>query len=108
MDLKKRVKGLVLALPPIIEESNVPLFQNEVKKRISQGCRDWQISHLSQLQLFPKNERNLVIYGDYTLNVLNSLSIETLKQFKIQGVQLSIEASRKDISEMYTLKPKRT
>ncbi len=93
--IRKRFKGVVLALPPIIEEDNVAHFQRAIQKLLQTGQNEWQISHLGQLQFFARHSgKNLRIYGDFSLNVLNGLTAYQLKEFKLAGCQLSIEADK--------------
>lgn len=93
--IRKNFKKTVLALPPIIEEGDVPHFQREISKLIKNGQSDWQIGHIGQLQFFGRLQKeNIRLYGDYTLNILNALTAAQLKEFDFAGCQLSIEADK--------------
>ena len=100
-----RRNSLIWALPPIILEGDVGFYRQAMAALIDQGYRDWQIGHISQLQLFKSLESKksghvLRIYGDYTLNILNSPALDFLKKSGISQVQAAIETDRENIMAM--------
>ena len=103
--IRFRRNSLIWALPPIILEYDVEFYRQAMAALISQGYRDWQIGHISQLQLFKsleskKHGHGLRIYGDYTLNILNSPALAVLKKSGISGVQAAIETDRENVMGM--------
>ena len=103
--IRFRRNSLIWALPPIIFEEDVEFYRQAMAALIDQGYRDWQIGHISQLQLFKslgskKNGPALRIYGDYTLNILNSPALAVLKKSGISQVQTAIETDRENVMGM--------
>jgi len=105
--LRGQFKNVTLALPTIIEEGRVQAYANGVAKLIKMGFKDWQIAHLSHLQLFPESQRKkLDIFGDYSLNILNTAALGVYQELGLKGCQLSIEAERDLIATL--CRPKST
>lgn len=117
-------RRLVWALPPVILEPDLEFYQRAVGDLVGQGFRDWQIGHLGQTLLFgpglsgaaadlpaagqrglkPAGKKiapggKLRFSGDYTLNILNSSALRTLKGLQISNVQLSIESDRENLRQ---------
>lgn len=117
---KKMADGLVWALPPIIEESEIAFYRQAVKDLLARGNNSFQISHFGQLELFEEDEQQpaeqegtpvrgarravppqkLDLTGNYTLNVLNSLAVASLQQMGFSSVQLSVESDRAAIAAL--------
>lgn len=103
--IRFRRNSLIWALPPIILEDDVEFYRQAMAALIDQGYRDWQIGHISQLQLFKsleskKSRLGLRVYGDYTLNILNSPALAVLKKSGISRVQAAIETDRENVMAM--------
>lgn len=103
--IRFRRNSLIWALPPIILEDDVEFYRQAMAALIDQGFRDWQIGHISQLQLFKsleskKGGHGLRVYGDYTLNILNSPALDFLKKSGISRVQAAIETDRENVMGM--------
>ncbi len=86
-------RKIIWALPPIINESDVDYYTKTIKQLIRGGFKFWQISHISQRQFF-QGKGNVQLFGDYTLNVLNSLSLNTLQEYGLRRAQVSIESDK--------------
>jgi putative protease len=83
---------LIWALPPVVHGRNVARLSREIDKIIRSGFRSFQIAHLSQLKLF--EQRGVSLYGDYTLNLLNSRAMLGAAALGLSGMQFCIEADR--------------
>ena len=100
--IRFRRNSLIWALPPIILEDDIEFYRQAMAALVGDGFREWQIGHISQLQLFRSRENKkrghgLRIYGDYTLNVLNSQALAVLKKNGISRVQAAIETDRENV-----------
>jgi U32 family peptidase len=109
---------LIWALPPIILEQDLAFYREKIAELRAQGCHAWQIGHLGQLLLFTAAESGasnraphrglrdkgrsprsgLTLYGDYTLNILNSLARESCRRFGLVAVQAAIETDRQSLA----------
>lgn len=109
---------LIWALPPVILEQDLAFYREKIAELRGQGCHAWQIGHLGQLLLFAaaasgENGRGahrglqgkgrpprfgLTLYGDYTLNILNSLARESCRRFGLAAVQAAIETDRQSLA----------
>jgi U32 family peptidase len=99
--LKPHFRRIIWALPAIIEEGEVEFFARTIGELQLQGYRHWQLGHIGQLQLFAgRAGARMVLSGDYTLNVLNSLAVRTLKDLGLQAVQLAIETDRDNLRQL--------
>ena len=96
---------LVWALPPIVTEAQLTWYQTAIAQLRHQGEHLFQISHLGQLPFFFNQEGEsypepLALYGDYTLNVLNSAALDETATQGLHGCQLSLEADRTTLAGM--------
>jgi len=93
---------VVWALPPVILEKELRWCQNSINELIEWGFYIFQLGHYSQLDLFATvpadKKKNLLLYGDYTFNVLNSLSLMAVADMNLAGVQFSLESDKENIS----------
>lgn len=111
-------RRLIWSLPPVILENDLEFYRRAAKDLLAKGFLDWQVSHIGQVLLFEGLDRGrgekiaarektgekarreriapgrLRLYGDYTLNILNSSALQTLKNFNIHAAQLSLEGDR--------------
>lgn len=110
------IRDLIWALPPIIHEAELRFYENAVQRLRKSKFSAWQIGHIGQLSLFQgkrKQGRNAkkrkrdggkkphyTIIGDYTINVLNSQSLELLRQYGISHAQAAIETDKDNLSAL--------
>lgn len=94
--LKKHFAGdrnkIIWALPIVMHDRQVRRLQKNIALLVKTGFRSFQVSSLSQLPLL--GEYHVSIYGDYTLNVLNSRSANLLTELGLTGFQFSIEIDK--------------
>ncbi|MDF1615578.1 peptidase U32 family protein [Desulfurivibrio dismutans] len=103
---------LVWALPPIILENDLPFYREKIAELQSKGCNAWQLGHLGQLLFFAdqpeiasaagggkKGRRGapLLLHGDYTLNILNSLAVRGYRQLGFTSLQAAIETDQDNL-----------
>jgi putative protease len=89
-------RRIIWALPFVIDEDKRSFFQERVAALVELGFRDWQIGHFSQTGFF--EGLGCRLSGDYTLNVLNSLSARVLKGNGLPGGLVSIENDRDNLA----------
>lgn len=111
-------KTVTFSLPPVILEDDVDFYRQVVRELVQKGYRSWMISHIGQLQLFSSTGKNSreggrrplhqgpALVGDYTLNVLNSLTMQFLRESGIAAVQISIETDRDNLQKICERKKK--
>jgi len=90
--LGRNMRSVVWALPPVLSDTRLGPIQKTIATLIQSGYRSFQIAHVSQIELF-EGER-VQLYGDYTLNVLNSQALKLLAKLEFRGIQAAIEADR--------------
>ncbi|MCG2738967.1 MAG: U32 family peptidase [Syntrophaceae bacterium] len=120
---------LVWALPPVILEEDLQFYRDAIDHLRTNGYNTWQIGHIGQRLLFaadvqaagapdgeghPPGRKNgragkppaerLLLCGDYTLNVLNSMSVQALAGLGIGNVQLAIETDRQNLFDVFAHK----
>lgn len=89
----------IWALPPIIDETRLTEYRDAIARLRLRGSRAFQIAHLGQLDLFPDRNRSgdqeaPELFGDATLNVLNSAALRFWAEAGLLGVQFSLETDR--------------
>ncbi len=83
---------IIWALPMIVHDRQTKSLQKNIALLVKSGFRSFQISSLSQLPLLL--DYNVSMYGDYTLNVLNSRGGKLLTEMGLAGFQFSIEIDK--------------
>lgn len=97
--LKPYLRDITWALPPVILERDVDFYDKTIRQMRRSGFRSWQLGHLGQRQFFQGREP-LELTGDYTLNVLNSLSLSALKNLGLKSGQAGIETDRQNLEKL--------
>ncbi|MBU4229678.1 MAG: peptidase U32 family protein [Desulfurivibrionaceae bacterium] len=118
-------RRLVWALPPVILEEDLQFYRDAIGHLRTSGYNAWQIGHIGQRLLFaadvpaagepggeglpPSRKKGragqppaegLLLCGDYTLNVLNSMSVQALAGLGLGNVQLAIETDRQNVFDL--------
>ena len=118
-------RRLVWALPPVILEADLPFYREAIAHLRESGYHAWQIGHIGQRLLFAPDAQapvdaggesaspgrkkgrggqapteRLLLFGDYTLNVLNSLSVQALAGLGLSNAQLAIETDRQNLFDL--------
>ncbi len=100
---KKGVRNLarimVWSLPPVILEDDLEFFQKALQAMMELGFYQFQIGHLSQVMLLQDvrkkvhltRQKKMVLFGGYTLNILNSLALMTLQKNGVMQTAVSME-----------------
>lgn len=97
--LRHLVRNLVWALPPVILEEDLDFYFQALVTLMDLGFFQFQIGHLSQVRLLKQARKalegskyqKLVFFGNYTLNILNSLALRALQKNGVNATFLSIE-----------------
>ena len=122
-------RRLIWALPPVILEDDLEFYRESILRLRSSGYNAWQIGHIGQRLLFeaavedacepegrsqpaggkkrrPKQApaERMLLFGDYTLNVLNSMSVQALAGLGLNNVQLAIETDRQNLFDVLSHK----
>ncbi len=90
---------LVWGLPPVIMENEMDFYQKAIPQLLNDGFRNWQISHLGQLQFFP-DRRRIVLSGDHTLNVLNSQGLKLLREAGLSRAMAAVENDQTNLEHI--------
>ncbi|MDG4476898.1 peptidase U32 family protein [Thiovibrio frasassiensis] len=119
-------RRLVWALPPVILEDDLSFYREAIEHLRRSGYNAWQIGHIGQRLLFAQahqevpgepgggthppgrkkgrgiqaSSERLLLFGDYTLNVLNSMSVQALAGLGLGNVQLAIETDRQNLFDL--------
>ncbi|MDH4318167.1 MAG: U32 family peptidase [Desulfobulbaceae bacterium] len=95
---RKKQVPVVWSLPPIIFERDLQHYSQRIKQLVAEGYTEFQLGHIGQRALFlsssGKMVQGLTLYGDYTLNILNSLALRSVRDLGISGAQFSPETDR--------------
>lgn len=89
---------IIWALPPVMHGRLMSSLKKDLNILIKSGFRSFQIGSLSQLLLFSSRER-VSLYGDYTLNILNSRAMTMVQEIGLSGLQFSIETDKQCLQQ---------
>lgn len=84
--------AIIWALPMVMHDRQARGLQKNIDLLVKSGFRSFQITSLSQLPLLL--DHDVSIYGDYTLNILNSRGGSLLNDLGLAGFQFSIEIDK--------------
>lgn len=90
--LGRNMRSVIWALPPVINDSSYAQIKKPLSSLIKSGFKTFQIAHLSQIELF-EGER-VQLFGDYSLNLMNSQALHLVSKLDFRGLQLSIEMNK--------------
>lgn len=122
-------RRLVWALPPVILEDDLAFYQEAINRLRGNGFNTWQLGHIGQCLFFaptpcpqPGQEEQAehrtgkkgqqgrratgrpLLFGDSTLNVLNSLSLKTLAALGLSSGQVAMETDRLNLFALFAHK----
>jgi len=95
--LGRDMRKVIWALPPLIMENDLSRYRKQITLLIRSGFRDFQLGHISQIELFGKEKGRL--FGDYTINLLNSRALTQVGNLGLSGAQLAIEMDKASLAE---------
>lgn len=92
---------VVWSLPPVILDSMHNWYANAISDLIEKKYTLFQVGHWSHISLFDthRDSTGLSVYGDYTLNSINSCSLLKLHQIGLSGTLFSIETDKENLVE---------
>jgi putative protease len=86
-------------LPRILREKDFPIYMDAIQKLNDFGIAGIMIGNIGHMNLL-KDNRHLKLFGDFGLNVFNSLSLYVVQQLGFKGVTLSPELTLKQIKDI--------
>ena len=104
--IKKYSSRIIWRLPAIIHEADLVWTRQQIEQLGEQGYARFSLGHYSQYGLFypllenAENQRNyqLELYGNYTLNLLNSAALQTVAHLGYQGALFSLESEGENLA----------
>jgi putative protease len=97
--VRSMTRVLVWSLPPVILEDDLDFYTKALQALIELGFYQFQIGHLSQIVMLREihkgiklpRQKRLVLFGGYTLNILNSMALVALQKNGVMQTAVSIE-----------------
>jgi putative protease len=89
---------LFWALPPVIPDSNLPFYRDQIRRLQQRGHSRWLVANWGHFRLF--TEPVDMLLADYTFNVLNSQASSLLKEMGCQALILSLENDRDNLGKL--------
>ncbi len=94
---------IVWTLPPVIQEERLDWYRRAVMQLLQAGAGEFQLGHWSQAGLFAgaatkSGSPPVRLYGDYTMNVLNSAALLAAQDLRLAGVQFALETDRDNMA----------
>lgn len=96
-ELNRRVP-VAAALPRILHDNELPQVLQQLKQLRSVGIRDALVGNIGFLPLL--REAKMQARGDYGLNIYNSGSVSTLKDWELKSAALSFEMTLPQIRDI--------
>ena len=95
--LGRNVRKVIWALPPLIMENDLVRCRKQIKLLVRSGYRDFQLGHISQIELFTNEKVRL--FADYTINLMNSRALDLAGKIGFDGAQLAIEMDKTALAD---------
>ncbi|HDO29780.1 MAG TPA: U32 family peptidase [Desulfobacteraceae bacterium] len=94
---------IVWTLPPVIQEGRLDWYRQAVMQLLQAGAGEFQLGHWSQAGLFAGVSTKsggppVRLYGDYTMNMLNSAALLAARDLGLAGVQFALETDRDNMA----------
>ena len=96
--LGRNIRSAIWALPAVLNDSSFEQIRKNISILIKSGFKTFQVAHLSQIELF-EGER-VQLFGDYSLNLMNSQALHLASKLDFRGYQLSIEMNHEILKEL--------
>jgi putative protease len=96
-----RREHVILALPPVIHERELPLYREQVRLHQELGHERWVVANWGHFALFARPPEMLL--ADLTFNVLNSQAALLLHELGCGGMILSLENDRANLQHVVRL-----
>jgi putative protease len=104
--IRKYSSRIIWCLPAIIHEADLAWTRQEIEKIGEQGYARFSLGHYSQYGIFysliesAEIQRNyqLELYGNYTLNLLNSAALQAVAHLGYQGALFSLESEGENLA----------
>jgi len=93
-----RARQLIWSLPPVILVNELEKWRRKVRELCRTGFRNFQIGHLSQIELFAGEKVSL--FGDYSLNIMNSQAATLAYEAGVEALQCAIEIDREALDNL--------
>jgi len=90
--LGRSIRNVIWSLPPILLEKELGRTRKATSALIRSGFVNFQIGHISQMELF--GDDRIHLHGDYTLNLMNHQAVDWAAKGGLESAQLSIELDR--------------
>lgn len=95
--------SLIPALPRLWHEVEISKVKRKLEQLIQAGAQRFLVGNLGGIQLL--RQYGLTGWGDYTLNIFNSLSVRALQSWGLKGVTLSPELNLEEIKRLASSLP---
>jgi putative protease len=95
--IKKYSSRIIWCLPPVLHEADLERARQELGKLSEKGYTRFSLGHCSQYGLFlplieGRKNYSPELYGNYTLNLLNSAALQAAARLGYQGALFSLES----------------
>ncbi len=95
--IRKYSSRILWCLPPVLHEADLDWAQQALRKLSEKGYARFSLGHFSQYGLFHPLIESLKnyspeLYGNYTLNLLNSAALQAVAHLGYQGALFSLES----------------
>ncbi len=94
----KRFRSVIWALPPVFLGNDLAQLRKQIAVLLRSGYRSFQLAHPSQLQFFVGEK--VALFGDYSLNIMNSQAAQLYAGLGFAGAQLSVELDRDKLAAL--------
>uniref|UniRef100_UPI0040560A80 peptidase U32 family protein n=1 Tax=Candidatus Electrothrix sp. TaxID=2170559 RepID=UPI0040560A80 len=104
--IRKYRSRIIWCLPAVLYEADLAWTQQEVEQLGQQGYARFSLGHCSQYGLFypliegaeSQQKYQLELYGNYTLNLLNSAALQATAHLGYQGALFSLETEEENLA----------
>lgn len=92
---------VIWSLPPFLPEDDIPWYASSIATLAALNFSAFQLGHWTQRRLFEAHAAgsgSFSLYGDFTFNILNTMSVQCMSELGFSGVQFSIETDRENLA----------
>ncbi len=101
--IKKYRGRMIWRLPPVIHEADLEWYIKRIRQLADSGYSRFELGHCSQYGLFAslqdgEQQQRLELYGQYSLNLLNSAALHAAGYLGFQGALFSLETESENLT----------
>ena len=95
--------SIIWSMPPVIAENRLSWYRESMDRLMAYDYGHFQVGHFAHSHIWKdlyRTHHECKIFADYTVNCLNSLTVDMLRREGFEGAVFSIESDRANMEDV--------